>query len=117
MGDKIGVSEQTSRMILWSLIESSFSWIRFRFGFDMKRVQDGVVAIHGSQVPVLLIHGSNERGTPVAGAQRLRDANPQRSGLVAFHGADYEEARSHRSLDRRLMARCPEVDHLLLFGV
>lgn len=90
IGDKIGVSERTSRTISWPLIEPSFWWIRLRYGFDMKRVQDGVAAIRGSQVAVLLIHGSADQGAPLVGAERLRDANPQHTDLVVIRGADHQ---------------------------
>jgi len=90
IGDKIGVSERTSRMISWPLIEPSFLWIRLRYGFDMKRVQDGVAAMRGSQVAVLLIHGTDDRGAPLSGALRLRDANPQHTDLMLIRGADHE---------------------------
>jgi len=90
ISDKIGVSERTSRMISWPLIEPSFLWIRLRYGFDMKRVQDGVAAIRGSRVAVLLVHGSDDRGASLAGALRLRDANPQHIDLVVIRGADHD---------------------------
>jgi pimeloyl-ACP methyl ester carboxylesterase len=90
IGDKIGVTERTSRMLSWPLIEPSFCWIRLRFGFDMKKVQDGVAAIRGSQAAVLLIHGSADQGAPLAGAERLRDANPQHTDLVVIRGADHD---------------------------
>ena len=63
-------------MISWPLIEPSLLWIRLRYGFDMKKVQDGVAAMRGSQAAVLLIHGTDDRGAPLAGALRLRDASP-----------------------------------------
>jgi alpha-beta hydrolase superfamily lysophospholipase len=90
LGDKTGVSERTARMIWWPLIEPSLLWIRLHYGFDMKRVQDGVAAISGSQAAVLLIQGSADRGARVASAERLRDANPQHTELVAIRGADHE---------------------------
>jgi pimeloyl-ACP methyl ester carboxylesterase len=90
LDDKTGVSERTARMIWWPLIEPSFWWIRLRYGFDMKRVQDGIAAIRGSQVAVLLIQGSADQGTPLVGAERLRDANPQHTDLVVIRGADHE---------------------------
>ena len=71
-------------------IEPSFLWIRLRYGFNMKRVQDGVAAMRGSQVAVLLIHGTEDRGAPLAGSLRLRDANPQHTDLVVIPGADHE---------------------------
>src|ERR1700691_862775 len=90
LGDKTGVSERTARMISWPLIEPSFWWIRLRYGFDMKRVQDGIAALRGRQVDVLLIHGSADQGAPLAGAERLRDANPQHADLVVIRGAGHE---------------------------
>ena len=90
LGDKTDVSERTARMMWWPLIEPSLWWIRVHYGFNMKRVQDGSAAIHGSQVPVLLIQGSADHGARVASAERLRDANPQHTQLVVIPGADHE---------------------------
>jgi alpha-beta hydrolase superfamily lysophospholipase len=87
IGDKTGVSERTARMIWWPLIEPSLWWIHLHYGFDMKRVQDGMAAMRGSQVPVLLIQGSDDR---VASAERLRDANPQHTELAVIPGADHD---------------------------
>jgi dipeptidyl aminopeptidase/acylaminoacyl peptidase len=90
IGDKMGISEPRATMIWWPLIEPSFWWIRLRYGFDLKHVQDGAAAIRGSQVAVLVIHGSDDRGAALAGAERLRDANPQHTALVVIRGADHE---------------------------
>jgi alpha-beta hydrolase superfamily lysophospholipase len=101
IGDKMGISERSARTIWWPLIEPSFWWIRVHYGFDMREALDGVSAIRGSQVAVLLIHGSEDR---LAAAERLRDANPQHTDLVVIPGADHEWF----SLDR------PEVMKLVL---
>ena len=74
-------------MMGWPLIEPSFWWIRVRYGIDMKSAQDGVAAIRGSQVAVLLIHGSEDR---LASAERLRDANPRHAELFVIRGANHE---------------------------
>ena len=87
MSDKMGTSERTARIMLAPLIEPSFWWIRLHYGFDMRRVQDGVAAIRGSQVPVLLIHGSEDR---LASAERLRHANPRHTNLFVIRGANHE---------------------------
>jgi pimeloyl-ACP methyl ester carboxylesterase len=87
IGDKTDVSERTARMMWWPLIEPSLWWIHLHYGFDMKRVQDGIAAIRGSQVPVLLIQGSADR---VVSAERLRDANPQHTELALIQGADHD---------------------------
>jgi len=88
LGDKTGVSERTARMVLWPLIEPSLWWVRLRYGFDMKSVQDGVAAVRGTQVPMLIVQGSAD--PTLAGAQRLRDANPRHSDLVVVRGADHD---------------------------
>jgi pimeloyl-ACP methyl ester carboxylesterase len=90
IGDKMGISERRARMMWWPLIETSFWWIRMRYGFDMRNAQDGVAAIRGSHAAVLLIHGSEDRDAPLAGAERLRDANPQHTDLVVIRGANHE---------------------------
>jgi Prolyl oligopeptidase family len=87
MSDKMGTSERRARMMLWPLIEPSFWWIRVWNGFDLRKAQDGVSAISGSQVAVLLIHGSEDR---LAAAERIRDANPQHTDLVVIRGANHE---------------------------
>ena len=74
----------------WPLIEPSFWWIRVRYGFDMKSAQDGVAAIRGSRADVLLIHGSKDQTAALAGAERLRIANPQHTNLIVIRGANHE---------------------------
>jgi pimeloyl-ACP methyl ester carboxylesterase len=90
VSDKLGVSERTSRLISWPLIEPSFWWIRAHYGFDMRNAPDGIAAIRGSQTAVLLIHGGNDRGAALSGVERLRDANPQHTDLVVIPGADHD---------------------------
>ena len=87
ISDKTGTSERTARLMWAPLIEPSFWWIRLHYGFDMKSVQDGVAAIRGSQVAVLLIHGSEDR---LRAAERLRDSNPQNTELVVIPGANHQ---------------------------
>jgi uncharacterized protein len=87
IGDKMGISVRSARMMWWPLIEPSFWWIRAHYGFDMKKALDGVSAIRDSQVAVLLLHGSEDR---LAAAERLRDANPQHTELVVIRGAGHQ---------------------------
>jgi uncharacterized protein len=86
IGDKTNTSESRARMMWWPLIEPSLWWIRLHYGFDMKKVQDGVSALRDSQAAVLLIHGSEDR---LASAERLRDVNPRVTNLVVIPGADH----------------------------
>ena len=90
ISDKMGMPERKARMMWWPLIEPTFWWIRLRHGFDMRSAQDGVAAIHGSQVAVLLFHGAEDRGAALAGVERLRDANPEHTDLVVIRGADHQ---------------------------
>ncbi len=90
ISDKMGISERTTRMIWWPLIEPSLLSIRVRHGFNMRSALDGAAAIRGSRVAVLLIHGSADRGAALSGAVRIRDANPQHAELVVIRGADHD---------------------------
>jgi len=90
ISDKMGMSERKARMMWWPLIEPTFWWIRVRHGFDMRQAPDGVAAIRGSQVAVLLIHGSEVRGAALAGVERIRHANPQHTDLMVIRGADHQ---------------------------
>jgi pimeloyl-ACP methyl ester carboxylesterase len=90
ISDMMGISEKRARMMWWPLIEPSFWWIRLRYGFNMRRAEDGVAAIRGSEAPVLLIHGSEDRVAALAGVERLRDANPRRTELVVIRGAGHQ---------------------------
>jgi pimeloyl-ACP methyl ester carboxylesterase len=87
IGDKMAISEKRARTMWWPVIEPSFWWIRLHYGFDMRKAQDGVAAIRGSQVAVLLIHGSADR---LEAAERLRNANPQHAELVVIRGAGHQ---------------------------
>ena len=83
----MGISERTAKLLWWPVIEPLFLWLRFHYGFDLKGALDGVTAIRGSQVAVLLIQGSADR-LPVA--ERLRDANPQHTDLFVVPGVDHD---------------------------
>lgn len=89
-GDRLGVSEQTARLISWPLIEPSFAWVRARHGLDLREAPSGLHAIRSSDVPVLIVQGADDRDTPLAGAMRLRDANPQKVDLVVIPHADHD---------------------------
>ena len=47
-------------------------------------------------MPVLIVQGSDDRDTPLSGAERLRDANPSKVELVIIPGADHEWFSSGR---------------------
>ena len=90
VGDQVGVSEQTARWISWPLIELSLVWVRARHGLTLRKASSGLNAIRSTAVPVLIIQGANDRKTPLAGAMRLRDANPHKVELVVIPDADHE---------------------------
>jgi len=90
LSERMGVSEHTARMVMWPFIEPSFLWIRWRYGLNLKAVQDGVEAMRGSEVPVLIFSGTADRTSPLVGAERLRAANPRHAELVVVRGADHD---------------------------
>ncbi len=90
VSDQLGISERAARFISWPLIEPSFAWVRARHGFDLREAPSGLNAIRSTEVPVLIVQGTDDRDTPVAGVMRLRDANPNKVELVLIPHADHD---------------------------
>ncbi len=104
-GDKLGLSERSSRILLWPMIEATFWWIRVHDGFDMRAAKDGLTAIRGSRTSVLLLHGAADRGAPLAGVERLRAANPQHADLVVIPAVGHQWfSVAHTEVTRRVLA-------------
>lgn len=95
-GDRIGLSESVTRLILWPLMEPSFAWVALRHGVDLRKVRSGVEAVRKTSVPLLIIQGADDQNTPLKGAVALRDANPQQVELVVIRGADHDWFSSGR---------------------
>jgi pimeloyl-ACP methyl ester carboxylesterase len=90
VGDWLGVSEKTAQLISWPFIEPSFAWVRAKHGIDLRKASSGLNAIRLTGVPVLIVQGADDRDTPLNGAMRLRDANPNKVELVVIPAADHE---------------------------
>ena len=90
VGDQLGVSERTARLISWPLIEPSFAWVSARHGLHLRAAPSGIDAIRSTEVPVLIFQGADDRNTPLSGAIRLRDANPHKVELVVIPHADHD---------------------------
>jgi pimeloyl-ACP methyl ester carboxylesterase len=88
--DQLGISERWTRMIAWPVIEPSLAWVRYRQGLDLRSVISGEEAVRGSRVPVLLIQGTNDDTTPLVGAERIRDANPESVRLTLVPGVGHD---------------------------
>jgi alpha-beta hydrolase superfamily lysophospholipase len=98
VAERMGVSERTAKMVAWPLIEPSFWWVRQRFGVDLKSVRSGLAAMRGNQAPVLLLQGTKDRVNPLAGAERLRDADPAHTELATIPGVDHDWFDADRPL-------------------
>ncbi|MEL7087738.1 MAG: alpha/beta fold hydrolase, partial [Planctomycetota bacterium] len=59
-----------------------------RTGADLA-VHNALAQIERVDVPVLILQGDDDPATPLAGAQKLRDANPERVELVVYPGAGH----------------------------
>jgi uncharacterized protein len=90
VADWAGVPEQTARLLSWPFIEPSFAWIKFRHGLDLRSAPSGIEAIQSSHVPVLIVQGAEDQGTPLKGAEQLRDANPGRVELVVIPNGGHD---------------------------
>lgn len=90
VGNQLSISEQSARLISWSIVEPSFAWVRLRHGVNLRESISGIEAIGSTEVPVLIIQGADDRTTPLTGAIQLRDANPRKVELIVIPHADHE---------------------------
>jgi hypothetical protein len=77
--DRVGQVFQTGpwlgRTVFRPAVEAAFLYARWRYGFDLARASPES-AVATTRVPVLLIHGQNDRNIPVRHSRRIAARNP-----------------------------------------
>ena len=92
------------RYLLRPVIEMAFHYAHWRYKLDFERISPEEM-IQASKVPVLLIHGQQDRNIPARHSRRIAAMNPGVS-LWEVAGADHCGAINvaHEEFERRLMA-------------
>jgi uncharacterized protein len=74
-GQFFHVGPWLGRTIFRPVIESSLSYVRWKYSFDLESVSPEEVVI-GVNTPILLIHGTDDRNIPVRHSYRILAHNP-----------------------------------------
>lgn len=103
VSDKLGIPLRYAG-VMAPVVEPLFWNARLRYGLDLHRASP-VDAIRTLRIPVLLIHGTEDRFIPVGHARRLRQANPEHATLWEVEGAGHTQAQSllRREYQRRVL--------------
>ena len=93
------------RTFFWPTDEVGFSYVRMRYGVDMNSASPKVAVAH-SNVPVFLIHGTNDHNIPAYNSQDIEAANPTTVVLWLVPHAVHCGARSvaPEEFDRRILS-------------
>ena len=93
------------RTLFWPADEVGFWYVRRKYGLDMDAVSPQE-AVRATSVPVLLVHGMNDRNIPSYNSRDIQPANPAHVVLWLVPGAGHCGARqaSPREFDRRILS-------------
>lgn len=90
---KFGIQAPYARVALWPVIETGLLYARFRYNLHLKNASPER-AVADTRVPILLIHGSEDRLVPLEHSRRLRGSNPAAVTLWEVSGAGHTGALS-----------------------
>jgi len=92
------------RTFFWPADEAGFSYVRLKYGLDMDAASPKE-AVRTTSVPVLLIHGTNDRNIPSYNSLDLQLANPSHVVVWLVPGAAHCGAHqvNPQEFDRRVL--------------
>lgn len=90
---KLRIHTRYARVALWPVIEAGLLYARWRYRLQLQNASPER-AIATTDVPVLLIHGTDDRLVPLEHARRLRRSNPGAVTLWEVNGAGHTGALS-----------------------
>lgn len=76
------------RTLSWPVIHLGFIYARLRYGVDLRQASP-IKTVRPSQVPILLIHGTNDSNIPIRHSRELLRANPTAVKLWEVSGAEH----------------------------
>lgn len=80
LAERLGMQHSTARLLLWPAVEPALLYTRARYGLDLAQASPER-AVRQTRVPVLLIHGAEDRRIPPEHSRLLRAANPRYAAL------------------------------------
>jgi uncharacterized protein len=89
--DRMQLRAHLPRPIAWTPIQLGLSYGRAVYGIDLRHVSP-LAAIHDATTPVLLIHGTADRRTPLYHSQALHNSNKRSTELWEVPDADHTRA-------------------------
>jgi len=74
MGQQFETGPWVGRTVLRPVVEAAFLYARWKYHVDVREVSP-LESVAATKVPVLLIHGQNDRNIPIRHSRRIRDRN------------------------------------------
>lgn len=109
MGKLLNAKPWVVNTVLRPVLGISWLAVRLRYGLDFDQVSPSL-AVAGSQVTVLLIHGTEGKSISVRHAELIRKANPQKTSRWIVPGAGHCEAwmATGSEFERRVLSQFGE---------
>ena len=102
---KLGCGPWLGRTLLRPIVETGFWYARLRYGLKLGQISPAAAAA-STRVPILLIHGAEDRNIPPAHSRRILAAARGHADLWIVPGAGHTAAyaRSPAEFERRVTA-------------
>jgi alpha-beta hydrolase superfamily lysophospholipase len=91
--DRLNQVSGIPRIALWPEIRLGFLYAYLRYGVDLRQASPAN-AIRSTHVPILLVHGTEDKNIPLRHSQDLHALNPGATQLWIVQGADHVQALS-----------------------
>jgi uncharacterized protein len=93
-GRQFGTGPWLGRTFFRPTVDAGFLYVRLRYGFDMENASPER-AVEGSNIPILLIHGLNDRNIPPYHSDLIQSHNP--SDIVVWKVAGAFHTGGHKA--------------------
>jgi dipeptidyl aminopeptidase/acylaminoacyl peptidase len=70
VAEQVGCGAWMGRTLLRPVVDTGFWWARLRYGLNLDAISPAAAAA-ATQVPILLIHGADDRNIPPAHSRRI----------------------------------------------
>jgi alpha-beta hydrolase superfamily lysophospholipase len=102
--DRLSQASGIARPVFWPIVNFGFVYARVRYGVNMYQASPSL-AIRGTHIPILLIHGTADTNIPIRHSRELHAVNPAATQL-------WEVPHAHH-VDSLPTAPAAYMDHVL----
>jgi dipeptidyl aminopeptidase/acylaminoacyl peptidase len=89
--DRLWQATGAPRPLFWPVVNIGFTFVRWRYGFDLRRASP-LDAVRATSVPILLIHGDRDSNIEIRHSRAIHSANPRATRLWEVPGAGHVAA-------------------------